>query len=171
MSELAIRPATALDAELISAIVAESARNGIGPSLSHAGLAHLLAAMTAEKMKERIDSGAFQFFISELETPVAVSAVRLPTHLYYLFVAPSYQGQGIGRRLWQHAQSTINRLSQRAVREITVNSSPNAIGAYERFGFTKVGLAEEQNEVKYQPMVWKSHSAQSKDHATRSHEK
>ena len=38
--------------------------------------------------------------------------------------------------------------------EVTVNSSLNAVGAYEKLGFDKIGLPSEVNGIKYQPMIY-----------------
>jgi GNAT superfamily N-acetyltransferase len=106
--------------------------------------------MSTENQAERIRDG-FQFFIAkEDEMIVGLIAIRLPCHLYYLFVRPDRQRQGIGRQLWNWARERIKETSQRD--EFTVNSSLNAIAAYERLGFFSSGPIDESNGVRYQPM-------------------
>lgn len=51
--------------------------------------------------------------------------------LGYLFVEPGYIGQGLGRRLLEHAAATAARLGHRSMRIV---SDPHAVGFYRRMG-------------------------------------
>ena len=147
-----IRSATVEDAPAISALVTASAREHIASSLSDGGLSHLISEMTIENQVKRIQSG-YQFFIAlESDTLVGTAAIRLPSHLYYLFVDTHHQRHGIGRRLWDHARDWIASSANHGL--ITVNSSLNAIKVYERLGFVIAGPPEENNGIRYQPMRW-----------------
>jgi len=89
--KLLIRSATVEDAPAISALVTASAREHIASSLSDGGLSHLLSEMTTENQAKRIRSG-YQFFVAlESDTLVGTAAIRLPSHLYYLFVDTQHQ--------------------------------------------------------------------------------
>src|SRR5438874_5461119 len=132
-----IRSATVEDAPAISALVIASAREHIASSLSDGGLSHLLSEMTTENQAKRIRNG-YQFFVAlESDTLVGTAAIRLPSHLYYLFVDTQHQGRGIGRQLWNHARDWIASSPNHGL--ITVNSSLNAITVYERLGFCYCG--------------------------------
>jgi GNAT superfamily N-acetyltransferase len=149
-----IRPATIEDAAAISEFVITISRTHIAPTLSDAGLNHLLSGMTVPAMNERLSQG-FQFFTAhDGERMIGVAAIRLPAHLYYLFVTTEYQRTGVGQALWRHIRNWITETS--AAPQITVNSSLNAVGAYERMGFRVSGPNEETEDVRYQPMVWES---------------
>ena len=150
--KLLIRSATVEDAPAISALVTASTREHIASSLSDSGLSHLLCEMTTENQAKRIRSG-YQFFVAlESDTLVGTAAIRLPSHLYYLFVDTQHQRRGIGRQLWNHARDWIASSPNHG--PITVNSSLNAITAYERLGFAIAGPPEENHGVRYQPMRW-----------------
>jgi len=152
VAQMLIRSATVEDAPAISALVTASVREHIASSLSDAGLSHLLSEMTTENQAKRIRNG-YQFFVAlESDTLVGTAAIRLPSHLYYLFVDTQHQRRGIGRQLWNHARDWIASSTNHG--PITVNSSLNAITAYERLGFAIAGPPEENHGVRYQPMWW-----------------
>src|SRR5215510_15147835 len=147
-----IRVATVEDAPAISALVTASARDHIASSLTEGGLSYLLSEMTTEHQAQRIQNG-YQFFVAlESDALVGTAAIRPPAHLYYLFVDTRHQRRGIGRQLWNHARDWIAASTNCG--SITVNSSLNAIAAYERFGFVIAGPPEEHDGVRYQPMRW-----------------
>jgi GNAT superfamily N-acetyltransferase len=153
-----IQPAAIKDASRISNFVTCIAVKQIGPTLSDAGIKHLLAEMSTENQAERIRLG-FQFFIaSDDSVMVGVVAIRLPSHLYYLFVDPDRQRQGIGRQLWTWARDWARDSFKQDT--FTVNSSLNAVEAYERFGFVTTGPIEEMHGVRYQPMRFATETGQ-----------
>ncbi len=53
-----------------------------------------------------------------------------------LFVDPSAIGQGVGRRLWEHAVSTAGALGYR---ELLIQSDPHAEGFYRTMGAKRIG--------------------------------
>ena len=135
-----IRPATIDDAPRISDFVSSIAQEQIGPTLSDAGIRHLLAGMSTENQADRIRTG-FQFFIAyEDDMIVGFVAIRLPCHLYYLFVHPDRQRQGVGRQLWNCVRESTRKSFN--VDTFTVNSSLNAVAAYKQFGFSITGPME-----------------------------
>jgi GNAT superfamily N-acetyltransferase len=152
VAKMLIRSATVEDAPAISALVTASAREHIASSLFDGGLSHLLSEMTTENQVKRIRNG-YQFFVAlESDTLIGTAAIRLPAHLYYLFVDTQPQRRGIGRQLWNHARDWIASSTNHG--SITVNSSLNAIKAYERLGFAIAGPPEENHGIRYQPMRW-----------------
>ncbi len=149
-----IRSATIEDAAAISQLVTASAREHIAPTLSAAGLAHLLAEMEQESVAARIRHG-YKFFVAlESDALIGIAAVRPPAHLYYLFVDTRHQRKGIGRQLWNRTYDWIT--SSTGDEPITVNSSLNAVSVYERLGFAPAGPPEDLHGVRYQPMRWQN---------------
>jgi GNAT superfamily N-acetyltransferase len=55
------------------------------------------------------------------------------------FVAPAAIGQGIGRRLWEHAVATATALG---FAEIEIESDPHAEGFYRAMGAQRIGETE-----------------------------
>ena len=66
---------------------------------------------------------------------IAADLVRFVVVLAMLFVRSSFQHKGIGRKLLAAAAALVNDPDC----EFTVNSSPNAVAAYEHLGFHAIG--------------------------------
>lgn len=73
---------------------------------------------------------------------VGVVLVKHFWNLTNLFVAPGHQGRGIGRILVTEALNVCRTRSPRSA--VLVNSSANAVGFYERLGFTQTGPGEDR---------------------------
>ena len=65
-----------------------------------------------------------------------------------LFVRPSRQRRGIGRGLL----AAVGTLAGHTDCEFTVNSSPNAVSAYERLGFRITGSEQCVHGIRFVPM-------------------
>ena len=68
---------------------------------------------------------------------VGIAVVKLPSHIYHLFVHSDRQRSGVGRQLMHEALRFISHRCGTAT--VTVNSSLNAVDAYRRFGFRNAG--------------------------------
>ena len=105
---------------------------------------------TASKMRERMN-GNFRYYLAEVGNQlVGLVGTRDNTHLHHLFVAEAFQRQGLGRRLWEHAAAECRKAGNPGV--FTVNSSKNAVAAYERFGFSVAGPVQNVDDVLFVPM-------------------
>jgi ribosomal protein S18 acetylase RimI-like enzyme len=110
-----------------------------------------LSGFTPEAIAGYIKSGRYSYLVAHIaEKLVGVLGIRDHQHLYHLFVAESVQRQGIARALWTYAKTEI--MAKTSEVEITVNSSLNAIGVYERFGFTAVGPRVDINGISFVQM-------------------
>ena len=81
---------------------------------------------------------------------VGVAEVRRANHIALLFVRADCQKMGVGRMLLDYIRSSC-RMRGRKV--ITVNATPNAVGAYEAMGFIAEGPEQEQEGVRSVPMM------------------
>jgi GNAT superfamily N-acetyltransferase len=77
--------------------------------------------------------------------------LRRNSHISLLFVEPKYQGKGIGSDLLGLAIK-ICRTEIPGLKVVTVNSSPNAVRAYESMGFKSTGVEQSINGVRSVPM-------------------
>jgi len=68
------------------------------------------------------------------------------------FIDPAYQRRGVGRKLLACALACC-REHRSDVEQVTVNSSPNAVVAYRRFGFRSVGPLQVKNGIGFVPMT------------------
>jgi GNAT superfamily N-acetyltransferase len=145
-----IRQANPADAPQISALITS--------------LAHLFLASPeghgADRFKEAVMPQALALFILRPDVNYLVGevsgefcgavAVLEQRHLRHLFVAPKFQGRGIGRQLWSAARDAA--LVAGNPGEFTVNASLNAVAVYQRFGFASVGGPMQDKGLIFQPM-------------------
>ena len=82
---------------------------------------------------------------------VGFVGVRDNKHLYHLFVANDFQRRGVARRLWTVAREECIAAGNPGT--FTVNSSNNAVAAYERLGFVRSGPTKNDDGVLYNPMA------------------
>ena len=81
-----------------------------------------------------------------------VVALRERTHVNLLFVEPTRHRRGIGAALmdWAAVQAGEGQDHGYAM---TVNSSPYALGFYEKIGFTATGEEEIRDGIRFIPMT------------------
>ena len=82
---------------------------------------------------------------------LGVIATQSASHISLMFVDKRYHRQGIARQLFDVALDWFKQ--SKDVKQITVNSSPYAVKAYERLGFVKTAEQQEKDGVIYIPMA------------------
>lgn len=81
---------------------------------------------------------------------VGIIGVRNETHISLLFVDSEYHRKGIARRL---VEKTFERTYEKyGKREMTVNSSPYAVGFYHKMGFVDTDIEQTTDGIRYTPM-------------------
>ncbi len=143
-----IRPATAADADAISALIAGTAHHFmLDPS--GRGAERFLEGIAPQAILGYVASPNFYYLVAVSGSDVVGAvALRDGRHLFHLFVAPDWQRQGIARALWSAAMKGAATDPE----AFTVNSSPNAVAVYEKFGFTPTGPRTEMNGIAFIPM-------------------
>lgn len=103
--------------------------------------------LTEQAFIQRVNNERYHNFVYIIDDQiVGYLAFRGNSHLYHLFVSERHQGQGIAKKLWQHA-------TQYCIAECyTLRSSLFAIPVYKKFGFKKSGAAGEKDGIGFQPM-------------------
>ncbi|MEJ8850636.1 GNAT family N-acetyltransferase [Variovorax rhizosphaerae] len=110
-----------------------------------------LKSAEVDAIRGYIAAPNFCYFVARDEDHLAgFVGVRDNAHLYHLFVDPLHQGRGLGRQLWDQAKAWA--ITEGNGSGFTVNSSPNAIPVYERFGFQATGERTEMNGIAFVPM-------------------
>jgi GNAT superfamily N-acetyltransferase len=128
-----IRVATALDHHAISALLLPLIEKFIAPDCSAEGTALLLGSMQPQAILGYLH-GDYRYWLAEdAEGMLGVVAIKGSNHLYHLFVAERAQGQGLARKLWQHALAQCTERDEPD--EFTVNASLYAQSMYQHFGF------------------------------------
>ena len=145
-----IERATVADASRISALIRELSKPFL-VSPSGEGAESFFAAISESAIHGYVSASNFEYFVAEVQGQLAgVVALRDNSHLFHLFVAESFQGQGLGTKLWK-------MVSARAIQsgnpgKFTVNSSLTALPVYEKFGFIASGPVVQTHGVAFQPM-------------------
>lgn len=144
---IVLREATADDAGAISALVIALMQRWIAPDCTEAGVARLLESMAPARIEARLMEG-HRHVVAELDGRiVGVAVLRLPSHLYHLFVADDMQRRGLARRLWNAV-----RTSAAADAPVTVNAALRAVDAYLRLGFEVAGPVRSEHGIRSLPM-------------------
>lgn len=146
----AIQRATASDAPAISQLIVSLSRSFTLNSDGTGAEAFLqtIGPPSIQKLIEAPDMAYYK--ATEAGQLAGVVALRDNAHLYHLFVAPAFQGQGLSRRLWEHVRDEARLHGNGG--HFTVNSTPYAVAVYERFGFKATGPRVETNGIAFVPM-------------------
>jgi len=150
LAAMQIRSATETDAKRISSLI-HSLSGPFTVSPNGEGAEAFFASISEQAIRGYISAGNFSYLVAEVENELAgVVAMRDNCHLYHLFVAPAFQGRGLGRSLWL----TVRKAALEAgnAGHFTVNSSLNAVSIYERFGFSPSGPTVETHGIAFLPM-------------------
>jgi len=144
-----IRPALASDVENISLLLCSLTNQFIAKDLEKAGLEIMLNSMQPDAIRNNLNSG-FSYSVALIDNEiVGVIGVKGHDHLYHLFVAELFQGQGIAKQLWL---SVLNDLEPLYTSEYFVNASLNAVHFYKHLGFIASSDVEIKNGIKFVPM-------------------
>jgi GNAT superfamily N-acetyltransferase len=147
---MVIRRAGAGDAEAIAELILSVAAVSLLPDFAEQGRTHFRADHTPESIARRMASGFVYHVADSGGELVGVVGIRDRSHLYHLFVATAWQGNGLARTLWEHARAECLAAGHES--PFTVNSAVQATGVYERFGFVRSGPTQEKNGVPFVPM-------------------
>jgi ribosomal protein S18 acetylase RimI-like enzyme len=121
------------------------------PEYSRDGIGEFLRYIEYDSIKEMLDFGTLLMWVClDNDMICGVIAVRPPGHISLLFVDSRYHKQGIARALFEfalpHSDSSINSI------DMTVNSSPYALGFYRKVGFIETDTEQTVNGIRYVPM-------------------
>lgn len=118
------------------------------PDYSAEGVAHFMAYLNEELEKE-LSANQLQFWCGKLDQQIiGVLAVRSANHVALLFVDENYHRQGIAKQMYQEMLTELNP------KQLTVNSSPYAVPAYEKLGFQLNREEETVSGIRFQPMIF-----------------
>lgn len=136
----------------VSNLVATTFQHDVAPHYAQEGIHEFLAYANPSALQDRQSRNHIILVASQNESIVGVLELRDYCHVSLLFVEPSQQRQGVGRLLMNEALRSI-RAHHPETKEVTVNSSPNAVEAYKRFGFQTTGELQVKNGIGFVPMA------------------
>lgn len=150
LQRMKVEHAAVADASRISALIRELSRSFL-VSPSGEGAEPFFAAISESAIKGYVLASNFEYFVAEAQGRLAgVVALRDNSHLFHLFVAEPFQGQGLAGKLWQMVKAKAIQSGNPG--KFTVNSSLNARPVYEKFGFVASGPVVQTHGVTFQPM-------------------
>ena len=130
-----------------AALARESFHAAVAPLFTEEGIRTFLGFASDEAVLKRSRENCLTMIACEGERIVGMMQLREGTHLAMLFVRPGHERKGIGRALVDAAMSRC------ATPVLTVKSSPNAVGAYVRFGFSPKSAEEVVEGIRVVPMA------------------
>ena len=149
---VAVRPILPGEEQAVSALVAATFRHDVAPLYAQEGVDEFLRYASPDKIRERQHRGHFALVAIQEGAVVGAIEVRGYGHVSLLFVDPRRQREGIGRSLLAEAMRLCEAQAT-CPAELTVNSSPNAVEAYRRFGFRPTADLQAKNGIKFVPMA------------------
>ena len=123
----------------------------VAPLYSQEGVSEFMKYAYVDELAERIKAGNFVLSAKSGNDIIGVIEVRGNNHIALLFVKKSHQRKGIGKELLKRAIETCKTQNPDTHR-ITVNSSPNAVAAYQKMGFNAIEQEQVVNGIRFVPM-------------------
>jgi GNAT superfamily N-acetyltransferase len=149
---LVVRPARAEDAEAISGLINSLFRYFLSDPDRPEDAEAFFRKISVEGIAEVLADERYRYQVAEAGGILAgVVGMRDGAHLYHLFVAEPFHGQGIGARLWDTARREARARGNPG--RFTVNSSRYAIPVYERLGFVATDALQVMDGLAYLPMA------------------
>jgi predicted GNAT family N-acyltransferase len=137
---------------LVSDLVTSTFQRDVAPLYAQEGIREFLSYVDPVALRDRGSRNHMILVASQDEAIVGVLELRDSCHVSLLFVEMRHQRQGIGRLLVNEALRFI-RTHHPETQEVTVNSSPNAVEAYKRFGFQVRGKLQVKHGIGFVPMT------------------
>jgi GNAT superfamily N-acetyltransferase len=135
-------------ADLVGRVFMQS----IAPLYDEQGIREFLSYSSPDSLERRLrENLALLVAVDAAEAIVGVVGFRDDRHISLLFVEGEDQRRGIGGRLIAAAVEACKEADP-SITAITVNASPNSVGAYEKYGFDATGPEQEKNGIRFVPM-------------------
>ena len=148
---LTIREARIEDAAAISALITSLTRYFLADPDDPGAAAAFFPTIGPAALAEALAEDRYRYHVAEVDGVLAgVVGMRDGSHLYHLFVAEPFHGQGIASRLWETARREARARGNPG--RFTVNSSRHAIPLYERLGFVGTDSLQVMNGIAFLPM-------------------
>lgn len=144
VSSLIYRQIELSETAAVSSLAREVFDQFVAPHYQTEGVAEFHRYASVEALSQRHKSGHITLVAEHSGELVGMLHLREPRHVAMLFVQSSRQRGGIARGLLAAADD--------ANCEFTVNSSPNAVSAYERLGFRITGSEQCVHGIRFIPM-------------------
>ncbi len=136
----------------VDALVRSVFEEFVAPGCSNDGIAAFKMLISAGSFTERLRSGNLVLLAIAEKKIIGILEMRHYSHIALLFVDKSFQQKGIAQELCRRSIELCRKLNP-DLKEITVNASPNALGAYQNIGFIPTEDETETNGIRFIPMA------------------
>ena len=150
--ECVYRPMLAGEEDAVHELVARVFAEFVGPGYSAEGQREFLTCIQPNALLQRAQAGHLSLLALVQGELVGVIEIRDYEHVSLLFVEAHFQRRGIARGLLRSGLRHCLDVKPSLTR-VSVNSSPDAVAAYEHLGFHRVGPMEVRHGIEYVPMV------------------
>lgn len=124
------------------------------PGFANDGIAAFKKLISAGSFTDRLRSGSLVLLAVSEKKIIGILEMLHYRHIALVFVEKPFQKIGIVQELCRKAVILCRKLNP-DLQEITVNASPNALGAYQKMGFTPTEDEKEENGIRFTPMALK----------------
>ncbi len=135
-------------------LVLEVFNESNAPECTEEGLNLFYRMATPEVIAKGMQEGNRTWVAVTGESVIGVIKMHNGNHIHFLFVSKDWQGQGVGRRLFEAALLHV-RGHHPEKTDITVNSSSNAVPIYRALGFIEAGRPQIKQGIPIVPMQLK----------------
>jgi GNAT superfamily N-acetyltransferase len=132
----------------VAALAREVFDQFVAPDYQPEGILEFHRSASADALSQRHDFGHVTLVAEHSGELVGMLHLRDLCHVSMLFVRSSFQHKGVGRGLLTAAGALVRDPDY----EFTVNSSPNAVSAYEHLGFHTLGAEQCIRSIRFIPM-------------------
>jgi len=142
-----IQSVTRADLEALHCLVLSVSKSDILPLFSSQGRIEFKSRILSD-LETTLDELSYASIKATKDGKlVGFGSLRNGNYLTHLFVSTAAQGIGLGSRLL-HILLSLSDANQ-----VTLRSSPNAVGFYSRNGFKATGEESETNGIRFVPMA------------------
>lgn len=142
------------EAEIINNLIIDVFMKCVAAEYSEEGVKFFLNICNPGEILVKINEDTPILVAKTEEKIVGIIWTRGINHISRYFVDVACQSKGIGRILFNGLLVEV-KSKYKEISEITVNSSPFAMKAYEKLGFIKTEEEKIGNGMRYIPMVYK----------------
>lgn len=122
------------------------------PEYEEMGIKTFRHFLEYHNMLSRVNKGEMTFWGCYLNNYlVGVIALREGQHISLLFVRDKFHHLGVATRLVKVAVDYV-AVSEPKIRAVTVNSSPYAVGFYQKVGFCPLSEEKKKDGIRFTPM-------------------
>jgi ribosomal protein S18 acetylase RimI-like enzyme len=139
------------EADAVIVVVEKSFDACVAPDYDQQGRDLFVRIVTADYLRSLPHRQGFTLVAKLDRRIVGMCAFRDGHHVTLFFVLPEFQGQGIGKKLFDSAVERVQRNLPEVIK-LEVHSSPVAVPVYQALGFAATGPETVEDGIRYLPM-------------------